>query len=149
MPAGSSSNWRRARPRRSPPTLQRIAAFYAIETELRSKPPEVRHAARQAKSRPLVGDLFAWFVAQLARLPGGRPTAQAIRYALHHRDGLVRSLDDGRIELDNNTVEGAIRPICLSRRNALFASGDDGGARWAAVASLVETYKLNAIDAQR
>ena len=77
------------------------------------------------------------------------PTAQAIRYALNHRDGLVRFLDDGRIELDNNTVERAIRPICLSRKNALFASGDDGGARWAAVASLVETCKLNHVDPQR
>ena len=61
----------------------------------------------------------------------------------------MRFLDDGRIELDTNTVERAIRPICLSRKNALFASGDDGGARWAAVASLVETCKLNGVDPQR
>ena len=88
--------------------------------------------------------MFAWLSAQLARLPGGNPTAQAIGYTLNHRDGLVRFLEDGRIELDNNTVERAIRPICLSRKNALFASGDDGGARWAAMASLVETCKLNA-----
>ena len=130
-------------------TLQRIAALYAVEAELRGKPPDLRRAGRQQRSRPLVEDLFAWLSAQLARLPGGSPTAQAIRYALNHRDGLVRFLEDGRIELDNNTVERAIRPICLSRKNALFASGDDGGARWAAVASLVETCKLNDIDPQR
>ena len=130
-------------------TLQRIAALYEIEAELRGKPPDLRRAGRQARSRPLVEDLFAWLSAQLARLPGGSPTAQAIRYALNHRDGLVRFLEDGRIELDNNTVERAIRPICLSRKNALFASGDDGGARWAAVASLVETCKLNDVDPQR
>jgi hypothetical protein len=129
--------------------LRRIAALYAIEAEVRGKPPEIRHAIRQAKSRPLVEDLFAWFEAQLARLPGGSPTAKAIRYALNHRDGLVRFLDDGRIELDTNTVERAIRPLCLSRKNALFASGDDGGVRWAAVASLVETCKLNGVDPQR
>ena len=74
---------------------------------------------------------------------------EAIRYPLNHRDGLLRFLDDGRIELDTNTVERAIRPLCLSRKNALFASGDDGGARWAAVASLVETCKLNGVDPQR
>jgi hypothetical protein len=74
---------------------------------------------------------------------------EAIRYALNHREGLVRLLDDGRIELDTNTVERAIRPICLSRKSALFASGGDGGARWAAVASLVETCKLNCVDPQR
>ena len=79
----------------------------------------------------------------LARLPGSSPTAEAIRYALNHQAGLVRFLDDGRIEMDSNTVERAIRPLCLSRKNALFASGDDGGARWAAIASLVETCKLN------
>jgi transposase len=129
--------------------LRRIAALYAIEAEVRGKGPEIRHAIRQAKSRPLVEDLFAWFEAQLARLPGGSPTAKAIRYALNHRDGLVRFLDDGRIELDTNTVERAIRPLCLSRKNALFASGDDGGVRWAAVASLVETCKLNGVDPQR
>ncbi|HEU4551045.1 MAG TPA: IS66 family transposase [Rhizomicrobium sp.] len=129
--------------------LQRIAALYAIEAEIRGQPPKIRRAARQAKSRPLVEDLFTWFTAQLARLPGGSPTAKAIRYALNHRDGLVRFLDDGRIELDTNTVERAIRPLCLSRKNALFASGDDGGARWAAVASLVETCKLNGVDPQR
>ena len=130
-------------------TLQRIAALYAIEAEVRGKPPDIRHAARQARSQPLVEDLFAWLTAQLARLPGSSPTAEAIRYALNHQDGLVRFLDDGRIELDTNTVERAIRPICLSRKNALFASGDDGGARWAAVASLVETCKLNGVDPQR
>jgi transposase len=129
--------------------LRRIAALYAIEAEVRGQPPEVRRAARQARSRPLVEDLFTWFTAQLARLPGASPTAKAIRYALNHRDGLVRFLDDGRIELDTNTVERAIRPLCLSRKNALFASGDDGGARWAAVASLVETCKLNGVDPQR
>jgi hypothetical protein len=129
--------------------LRRIAALYAVEAEVRGKPPDVRRAVRQGKSRPVVEDLFAWFEAQLARLPGGSPTAKAVRYALNHRDGLVRFLDDGRIEPDTNTVERAIRPLCLGRKNALFASGDDGGARWAAVASLVETCKLNGADPQR
>jgi transposase len=130
-------------------TLQRIAALYAIEAEVRGKPPEIRQAVRQTTSKPLVEDLLTWFSAQLARLPGGSPTAKAIRYALNHRDGLVRFLDDGRIELDNNVAERAIRPLVLSRKNALFASGDGGGARWAAVASLIETCKLNGVDPQR
>lgn len=129
--------------------LRRIAALYAVEAEVRGEPPEIRRAVRQAESRPLAEDLFDWLEAQLARLPGGSPTAKAIRYPLNHRDGLLRFLDDGRIELDTNTVERAIRPLCLSRKNALFASGDDGGARWAAAASLVETCKLNGVDPQR
>ncbi len=129
--------------------LQRIAALYAIDAGLRGKPPEVRQAVRQTRSRPLVEDLFVWFEVQLTRLPRASPTAEAIRYALNHREGLKRFLEDGRIELDTNTVERAIRPLVLSRKNALFASGDDGGARWAAVASLVETCKLNGVNPQR
>src|SRR5919107_4658166 len=128
--------------------LRRIAALYAIEAEVRGKPPDLRLALRQAKSRPLVEALFAWFTAQLARLPGGSPTAKAIRYALNHRDGLERFLEDGRIEPDTNVVERAIRPLCLSRKNALFASGDDGGRRWADLASLIETCKLNGVNPQ-
>ncbi len=116
---------------------------------MRGKPPDLRRAARQAKSRALVEELFTWLGAQLARLPGRAPTAGAIRYALNHREGLERFLGDGRIEIDSNVVERAIRPLCLSRKNALFASGDDGGARWAAVASLIETCKMNAVDPQR
>jgi transposase len=130
-------------------TLQRIAALYAIEAEVRGQPQEIRQAVRQAKGKPLVDALFPWLEAQLARLPGGSPTAGAIRYTLNHRDGLVRFLDDGRIELDNNVAERAIRPLCLSRKNALFAAGDGGGARWAAVALLIETCKLNGVEPQR
>ena len=84
----------------------------------------------------------------MARLPRGSPTAKAIRYVLNHRDGLCRFIEDGRIELDTNTVEWVTRPLVLSRKNALFASGDDGSARWAAMASLIETCKLNGVNPQ-
>jgi transposase len=126
--------------------LRRIAALYAIEAEVRGNPPDVRRAARQARSRPLVEELFSWFEAQLARLPGRGPTAEKIRYALNHRAGLERFLDDGRLDIDSNVVERAIRPVVLSRKNALFASGDDGGERWTCIASLVETCKMNGVD---
>lgn len=74
--------------------------------------------------------------------------AEAIRYALTRWEGLTRFLDDGRIELDSNTVERSIRPIALNRKNALFAGSDDGGEHWAVIASLIETAKLNGIDPQ-
>jgi transposase len=128
--------------------LRRIAALYVIEDTIRGKPPDIRRATRQARSQPLVADLFAWLEQQLMRLPGSSPTAEAIRYALNHRDGLERFLEDGRMEIDSNVVERAIRPLVLSRKNALFASGDDGGRRWADIASLVETCKLNGVNPQ-
>jgi hypothetical protein len=71
------------------------------------------------------------------------PLADAIRYALVRWDDLCRFLDDGRVELDTNTVERAIRPIALGRKNHLFAGSDGGADRWAIVCSLITTAKLN------
>ena len=60
--------------------------------------------------------------------------------------GLVRFLEDGRIDLDNNPVERSMRPVALQRKNALFAGHELGAENWAAIASLVETCKLGAIN---
>jgi transposase len=128
--------------------LARIAALYCIEAGIRGTSAEHRLEARQAESRPLVLDLRAWFEMQMTRLAARGPTAEAIRYALNHWDGLVRFLEDGRVDLDTNTVERAIRPVVLSRKNALFAGSDEGGANWAAIASLIETCKLNFVNPQ-
>jgi transposase len=76
----------------------------------------------------------------------GSKLAQAIAYGLNHWDGLCRLLDDGRIEIDSNTVERSIRGLALTRKNALFAGHDRGAAGWAMIASLLETCKLNAVD---
>ena len=76
-----------------------------------------RAAGRAPGRKPAVGhDLRAWLEAQIATLPARGPTAEAIRYALNHWDGLVRFLDDGRIELDTNSVERAMRPICSIKK---------------------------------
>src|SRR4249920_2328763 len=72
----------------------------------------------------------------------------AIRYGFNHWDGLERFLEDGRIEIDSNTVERSMRPIALNRKNALFAGHDVGAENWACLASLVETCKLHGIDPQ-
>jgi hypothetical protein len=96
----------------------------------------------------LVTELRIWFEAQIAKLPARGPTADAIRYALNHWDGLERFLDDGRIELDNNSVERSMRPVALSRKNSLFAGSDEGGENWACLASLIETCKLNHVNPQ-
>ena len=129
--------------------LRRIGALYAIEAEIRGASPERRLAERQSRSRPLAEELFVWFEATLPRLPARGTMAEAIRYALRHREGLLRFLDDGRIELDTNSVERAARPVALGRKNALFAGCDEGAEAWAAIASLIETCKLNEVDPQR
>ena len=88
----------------------------------------------------------AWFEAELHRIPPRGALAEAIRYALTRWTALCCFLDDGRIELDNNTVERTIRPIALGRKNHLFAGSDGGADRWAVVASLLATAKLNGIE---
>ncbi|MGY4503268.1 hypothetical protein ACVWYH_007225 [Bradyrhizobium sp. GM24.11] len=88
----------------------------------------------------------AWLCAKLALISQKIKLAEAIRYALSRWQGLTRFIDDGCIELDNNTVERSIRGIELSRKNALFAGSDGGAEHWAVVASLVETCKLNDVD---
>lgn len=108
--------------------LRRIGELYRIEAEVGGRPAEVRGATRQARSRPLVDALHAWLTAQLGRVSGRSGLAEAIRYALRHWDGLALFLEDGRVELDTNTIGRAIRPIALGRKNSLFA-GSDGEAR--------------------
>ena len=126
--------------------LQRIAALYAIEKDIRGLSAEERCLARQHKSRPLIDALEPWLRTKLGLISQKGKLAEAINYALSRWEGLTRFLDDGRIELDNNTVERSIRPITLNRKNALFAGSDGGADHWATVATLIETCKLNDID---
>ena len=128
--------------------LQRIAKLYAIENDIRGRSADTRLAVRQEKSRLLLDGLEAWLRAKLALISQKSKLAEAIRYALSHWKGLVRFVDDGRIEIDSNIVERSIRPIALNRKNALFAGSDGGGEHWAIIASLIETCKLNSVDPQ-
>jgi transposase len=90
--------------------------------------------------------LHGWLGQQLARISAKSTLAEAIRYTLRQWQGLVRFLDDGRIELDTNTVERTIRPIALGRRNSLFAGSDTGARHWAVLASLIQACKLNEVE---
>src|SRR5450432_1830210 len=126
--------------------LERIAGLYAIESDIRGSGAGERRAARLRRSRPIIDELEPWLRAKFALISQKTKLAEAIRYSLSRWEGLTRFLDDGRIEIDSNVVERAIRPIALNRKNPLFAGSDGGGEHWAAVASLIETCKLNDID---
>ncbi len=126
--------------------LARIKQLYAIEDEIRGLPPELRRRARQDRSRPIIEALKPWFEQSLAAVPKGGKIGEALAYGISHWSGLTRFLDDGRIEIDSNTVERSIRGVALNRKNALFAGHDLGAENWATIASLVETCKLNLVD---
>ena len=126
--------------------LQRIAALYAVEKEIRGRPPEQRRRARSAHSAPLMAELRDWLTAMRSRVSGRSELAAAIRYTLSRWDGLTLFLRDGRPCIDNSAAERAIRPLALGRRNWTFAGSDAGGRRAAAMYSLIETTKLNGLD---
>lgn len=126
--------------------LRRIAELYQIEERIRGRPPDARAQIRQAESRPLVEAMKTWLEQELARLSAKSALAQAIRYALRHWNGLGLFLEEGRVEIDSNTVERTIRPIKLGAKNHLFAGSDGGAESWAVIASLIQTAKLNEVE---
>ena len=126
--------------------LESIAAIYAIERDIRGRPPDERRQQRAARSAPLIADLHDWFTRTLLRIPAKSALAAAIRYSLSRWEALTLPLRDGRACLDNNSAERAIRPVALGRKNYLFAGSDTGGERAAAIYSLVGTAKLNGLD---
>lgn len=126
--------------------LRQIAALYRTEKDIRGQSPEARLVARQARSKPVIEEFETWLIAHRARVSAKSPLGEALKYIAKYWDGLIRFLDDGRIEIDSNPVERTIRPIALNRKNALFAGHDAGAQNWAVIASLIETCKLNAVD---
>ena len=126
--------------------LQRIAALYKIEADIRGQVPEERRQQRQARAGPLLKDLHAWLSAMLGRVSAKSELAAAIGYSLTRWQALTRYLQDGRVEIDNNAAERALRGVSLGRKNYLFMGSDAGGERAAAIYSLVETAKLNGLD---
>jgi transposase len=126
--------------------LEQIGALYGLEEEIRGRAPEQRRATRQARAGPLLTTFHGWCHATLAKVAKKSELAGAIRYALSRWSALTRYRDDGRLEIDNNIAERALRAVALGRKNYLFAGSDAGGERAAAIYSLVGTAKLNGLD---
>jgi transposase len=126
--------------------LRRIAGLYALEATIRGRSADERRRVRAVEAKPLVDAFKTWLETELHRVPPRSGLADAIRYAFARWPALCRFLDDGRVELDTNTVERAIRPIALGRKNHMFAGSDGGADRWAIVSSLITTAKLNGVE---
>jgi transposase len=126
--------------------IEQIRKLYKIEEQARGKSPEERLKIRQEHSKELVTTLFECFKKSRKKLFQKGSTAKAINYALNQEEVLKRFLDDGRIEIDNNIAERAMRSIAVGRKNWMFAGSDRGGETAANIYSLIETAKLNNIN---
>jgi hypothetical protein len=127
-------------------TLRRIAGFYAVDADIRCVSPGQRLSARQGRTAPLVAAFGGWLQAQRRKISAKSRLGEKLGYRQRNWDGLQTFLHDGRVEIDSNRVENLIRPIALTRKNALFAGHDEGGIAWGRIASLIETCKINGIE---
>lgn len=126
--------------------LDKIGAIFAIEREINGQSAEVRLAARQARSVPLLADLKDYLETSLSRISRKGDLAKAIRYSLNRWQALCRFTEDGRLDMTNNAAERAIRPLTLGRRNWTFLGSDSGGERAAVFYTLIQSCKLNDIN---
>ncbi|MBV8521013.1 MAG: IS66 family transposase [Acetobacteraceae bacterium] len=126
--------------------LARIAQLYKIEEDIRGRSPDYRREQRQARARPLLDSMHSWFRETLTKLSSKSDTSAAVTYALNRWPSLVRYVDDGRLEIDNNAAERALRAVALGRKNYLFFGADSGGDRAAAMYTLLGSAKLNGLD---
>ena len=129
--------------------LSQIQALYAIERSVKDASVEERYAARQERSRPVIEKLRHWLDASRDSVPPQSLTGKAMTYLDRQWPKLVRVLEDGRVPLDTNAVENAIRPFVLGRKNWLFADTVAGARASANLYGLIETAKANGIEPWR
>ena len=120
--------------------------MYGIEKEIRGRPPDERREIRTTRAGPLLESLRGWLNGSLSKLSKKSDVTLAIHYALGRWTQLVRYCSDGRLEIDNNAAERALRAVALGRKNYLFMGSNPGGERAAAMYSLIGSAKLNGID---
>ena len=126
--------------------LRHIDTLFAADRELSDLPPSKRKERRNAAVRPLVDDFFEWVKVEQTKLPGRGLVATALGYAVHQEQPFRRFLDDGRLRLDNNPAESALRTIAVARKAWLFFGSDDHASSAGNVFSLLASCKLHRLD---
>jgi transposase len=135
-------------PARAKVALALIGKLYDVERDARQRTlaPELRKELRLEKSLPVLNVIGSWLAAEVEHTLPKSPIGKAFRYAIKLWDELQNYLLDGNLEIDNNLVENAIRPLALGRKNYLFAGSDDGAVNIAMYRSFFGTCRLNDID---
>jgi len=126
--------------------LALIRKLYRVEKQARTLTPADRYAHRQRHARPILDELRSWLDEVLPQVPPTSATGKALNYLHNEWDKLIRYLDDGRLEIDNNGAENAIRPFVLGRKNWLFSASVKGVKASANLYSLIETAKANGLE---
>jgi transposase len=142
---GFFEEWEHRKSPTAKEALDRIAAIYAIETRAAHVPIAERVSLRR-ETAPLVAAFFNWASAMTAKLSAKSSLAGAFNYAINRREALSRFITDGRLEVDNNIAENAMRCVALGRKNYLFAGSNAGGDRAASIYTLLQTAKLNGVN---
>ncbi len=124
----------------------RIRKLYDVETQARGLPPAGRVALRQEYAKPIFDELEDWLKEQLGKISSKTPLAKAIKYALARIPKARPYLDNGVLEIDNNTAERAVRPVAVGRKNYLFMGSEAGGKSAAIAYTLIETAKMNNVN---
>jgi transposase len=122
--------------------------LYAIEKEAREKSYSAlqRYELRQKQAPPILNEFKQWLEDYLTKVPPQQKLGQAIQYTLRHWEQLNNYLKDGRLEIDNNRIENAIRPFAIGRKNWLFSGSPRGAKAGAILYSLIETCKANHVE---
>lgn len=125
-----------------------IGRFYRVEDEARAAglTGDALLAWRRAQALPVAVEFKTWLDAHVEDLLPKNPVRKAIQYYINHWDALMRFLSDSRVPLDNNLSERLLRAIAVGRNNWMFAGGEEGARRVAAVLTLIETCKLIKVD---
>ena len=131
------------KPGKAKQALDLIARLYGVERALKDLDPDARHVQRQIKARPILDEIHAWLAQALPEVPPSTLTGKALTYLANQWPKLIGYLDDGRLAIDNNACERAIRPFVIGRRNWLFADTPAGASASANLYSLIETAKAN------
>ena len=126
--------------------LSLIRKLYRIEKQVRKLKPPERYAHRQRHARPVFYEMRTWLEVTLPQIAPSSATGQALNYLHNEWDRLIRYLDDGRLEIDNNLAENAIRPFVIGRRNWLFSTSVKGVKASANLYSLIECAKINGLE---
>lgn len=126
--------------------LALIQKLYKVEKAVRTATAAERFAYRQQQAQPVLNKLRNWLDDTLPKVPPQSATGQALKYLHNEWDKLIRYLDDGRLEMDNNRTENALRPFVVGRKNWLFSDSVPGVKASANLYSLIETAKANGLE---